>query len=899
MYWAIREKWVAWKQSKTWGQWPIWAGNSMRTPLYLIMLWCIVLYCLYSWVVRSESAHVRELALLQTRTLFAQLVSTRAWNAMYGGVFVLESERDKANASLPEDMRSLETAEGLRLIRVNPAYMTRQIAEIVNSRQGVLFHITSLDPVRAENAPDDWETKALLTFREGETEAFALCTHADGQQYYRYMAPLRVDTTCWDCHYVEPRGMLREDRPQGPLSREELVQAPPIAEKGARTFRSKARLPLSINSTLSEKELAVLSADCPAVSPNGERADAENANGALIPKLRGGISVSLAAGPLLAVEAERVRLLKVTYGGIGLLGVLGIGGAGISMCRRQAVAEAANRMKSVFLANMSHDMRTPLTGMLGMVELMDSPQCTAQKRAAYLAMLRGSADNLLEIITDITDFARLEAGKMVLYPHVFSLHHEVERVVDLFRFACEQKGLELAYSLDSSMPDLVVGDAFRLRQALGNLLGNAVKFTKEGHIWLTVSLVTEAHDSLMVRFGVRDTGCGIAAEDHERIFESFMQSSATERHKGSGSGLGLAITRDIAQLFDGVVGVESTVGQGSFFWLTVLLMLPNDAEKKEFLKELIIKDEQIKDSPEHLRDVAYSVDTASFCIAQEDKKNPVILVADDNPVVRLFFQDTLTHAGYRVLVASNGSEALDLLYQEPTCDLALLDVRMPKCSGTGILRHIRSGHIEGVPMDMPVYMVTASALSDEQELQGADDANGVVLKPLQAAALLELVHSIFPYMERSEGTPQDKNGVADEEAVQIFCHDSKTPLPCCNKVVALEGLDGNEALFTLLMKAFSEEAQERRDRLIHAIGQKDMHQLREEAHALCNSAGVLACEELLEKAKAMELCAIAFLENPHADYTVPLACARAMLAALDAVLAYIHTVLATPQDLDC
>lgn len=874
----------------------IWSRRTLAMPLSLTALWCLVVYVLFLWVARSEADHVRELALSQARTLFTQLVSTRAWNAMYGGVFVLESERDRPNLDLPENRRAVETSEGLRLIRVNPAYMTRQIAEIVNSRQGVTFHITSLDPVRAANAPDAWETEALQAFRDGEKEVFALCE--EGEKRFRYMAPLHVDTTCWDCHYVEPRGILRPDRPQETYQLK-AMGTPSSAPQDERS-------PLALGKVPQGDELSALVEACPEVESGADGVITTATP--VIPTLRGGISVSMAAGPLLAVEAGRVRVLAMAYGGIGILGVIGIGGASLVMSRRQAVAEAANRTKGAFLANMSHDMRTPLAGMLGMVELMQNPQCTKNKCSEYLKMLQGSARSLLEIVNDITDFSRLEAGKMGLCPQTFFLREELTTVVDLFRFACEQKGLALHLHVDANVPDHLMGDAFRLRQALGNLLGNAVKFTDRGRVDVTVH-VLEWRENLVVHFGVRDTGRGIAEEDHERIFESFVQSSASRQElsiqsaqaiqatQSGGSGLGLAIVRDIAGLFHGQVGVESSVGHGSFFWFTACLDL-------------------VEDTPSPTKqDCALSeIATPNPALPQQagvSKKHFTILVADDNAVVRLFFHETLMQAGYHVLLAEHGEAALTLLREkarngEQACHMALLDVRMPRRSGPELLASIRAGEVLGTPANVPIYMVTASALCDADELRGTVDANGVVLKPLQASTLRELVDGVYASWctqkckdggacsMRKQDTESGKEALS--EAPRMNEANRKKACPC-HKALALEGLDNNEALFKALVTAFIPEARARRVRLVEAleVPEKSLMVLREEAHALANSAGVLCCHELYTSAKTLEKMVIAELKMPS-DLDAVMLQAKAMLEAFDDVLEACQDMLDVCRD---
>ncbi len=261
------------------------------------------------------------------------------------------------------------------------------------------------------------------------------------------------------------------------------------------------------------------------------------------------------------------------------------------------------------------------------------------------------------------------------------------------------------------------------------------------------------------------------------------------------------------------------------------------------------------------------------------KNDFTILVADDNAVVRLFFREILSQAGYEVLLAEHGEAAVDLLRERgrhtaQACHMALLDVRMPKQSGVELLRRIRTGEVLGAAADMPIYMVTASALCDEEELRGSAQADGVLLKPMQAGALLELVNGIYAVWRQQTGSAKSEDIV-----------ESDTTCPY-NKSAALQGLDNNEALLHMLMTAFIPEATARRVRVAEALGCENAEQvriLREEAHALANSAGVLCCEELLHSAKSLEKAAIVELENPS-DRGAVSPHAQAMLNALDAVL---------------
>ncbi|AAS95103.1 ATP-binding protein [Nitratidesulfovibrio vulgaris] len=797
-----------------------WTWQTLRIPCALTLLWCLLLLGLYRWNADSEADHIHELALLQARSFFAQIVATRAWNAVHGGVLVPESAYGPPNPYLPEDDRVVTTSDGQRLTRVNPAYMTRQISEILNDREGVGFRITSLFPLRPENAPDVWEKAALDKFRYGEKEVFTLEQGMKGSlSHYRFMAPLATDATCMNCH--------RDERDV----------------------------------------------------TGGQR---------------GGISVALAAAPLLAVQADRLNTLSITYWCIAIVGVFGIGGATLLISSRQAVAEAANRMKSAFLANMSHDMRTPLTGIIGMADLLEAPGCPPERRSAYIAQLKGASANLLEIVNDITDYSCLESGRLRLLPRHFALRNAVDECLGLFRFTCEQKGLTLTADIPPGLPDSLTGDDFRLRQALGNLVSNAVKFTRRGTITVAVREEERSAEDVMLRFTVQDTGVGIPLHEQDAIFESFVQGGAAHELRMGGTGLGLAITRDIAAMCGGTAGVHSTPGTGSSFWFTARLGIATEQEARADRRQPLVQDSHVpyrsplppseEVLPHQTGDsAAMTCSPASLSVASPAHRLR-ILVADDNPVNRLFLHDALTGAGYDVMCASDGLEALECLADGRGFSLALLDVRMPGLDGLDVLRHMRAGDVPGIRPDTPVLMVTASAAGDERAQLLNAPADGVIIKPLRVATLLEQVHRVLhpgtaamaaaspPALPPSSHCPGDAPlpsasaasyppPVAPLSTVASQQQDT-TPLPVHDTQAALADLAGNEGLLARLYAAFLDDVPTRRTALMRTLevrqtSEWDLAPLRREAHALCNSAKALHLGHLAASTSALEMACVA------------------------------------------
>ena len=239
-------------------------------------------------------------------------------------------------------------------------------------------------------------------------------------------------------------------------------------------------------------------------------------------------------------------------------------------------AEAAVRSKSSFLANMSHEIRTPMNGVMGMIALLKQGEMSAQQNA-YFETIERSADALLLIIDDILDFTKIEAGRLELSDAPFNIRESLSSIEALFAEPAAQKGLSLAVTVESSVPERVAGDPGRIRQILLNLIGNAVKFTEEGDVAVAVGL-TGGVASCYLRFTVTDTGPGIHPDDRSRIFGEFYQADVSLTRAHGGTGLGLAITKQLVELMAGKLGFESTWGEGARFWVELPLIIVEDDE---------------------------------------------------------------------------------------------------------------------------------------------------------------------------------------------------------------------------------------------------------------------------------------------------------------------------------
>ena len=726
----------------------------LRLPLLITLLWGLLLFTLFRWTAQREDEYTTGLARIQTATLFSSIVDTRDWNANNGGVWVREHPGCPANPWLPEEERTLRAEGGATLVKVNPAYMTRQIAESFTSTLAS-FRISSLSPKRPENRADQWETGALLSFEKDRHELFDLVSDKEGMRY-RYMAALPAKESCIQCH---------QDKKVGDVL--------------------------------------------------------------------GGISVSISAEPLFAAATERKRTTGLAFGIIGIIGMVGIGGATV---RKKELAEAANRTKSAFLANMTHDMRTPLTGILGMTELLERETQDSHHRY-LLANLRKATDSLLTVVDGIMRYSLLEADRQPTCCAPFSLRAELGACIAVLRPACASRDIRLSLVTDDTVPDRLVGDGFRLRQALGNLLGNAVKFTEKGSVTLRVTRAeSQAPEGrCALSFQVIDTGRGIPTDEQERIFESFEQGSGVrdsgDQHE-TGVGLGLAIARNIARRFGGDLTLSSTPGMGSVFTFTALFRLAADSDG-------------LPETP------ASPCPASPSPLAQPDRPAETgtsgrLVVAEDTAVTALFLSEALTQAGYAAHMASSGEDALYLIRKlQP--DAVLLDMRLPDMTGLDIAGQIRSGEL-GVAPETPILVLTATLDPGDEQAFRRMGINRWRLKPVQAGKLASVVADLLPFTRKEQAeTPVPASEPAEQPA-DVF-----------DPAAALDAL-GGEALLKRLAGIFlGEEPNIRANLQRFALSPETLPELcpelRRQAHSLKNGAGMLHLESLRKASSDLEQAA--------------------------------------------
>ncbi|RFZ95693.1 PAS domain S-box protein [Mucilaginibacter conchicola] len=363
-----------------------------------------------------------------------------------------------------------------------------------------------------------------------------------------------------------------------------------------------------------------------------------------------------------------------------------------------------SRAKDMFIGVMSHEIRTPLNAVIGMSHLLmeDNPHDSQKEN---LEVLKFSAENLMTLINDVLDFTKIETGNIELEKAKVDLREMVQSIVGSMRYKAQEKGITLSCSIEDAIPDRIIGDRARLVQILLNLVSNSVKFTSQGGVSIDLKVIEQSKDTVRIRFGVADTGIGIAKDKQGTIFESFKQAEMDTTRKYGGTGLGLAISKRLIELHDSRINVDSVVGEGSTFWFTITFNKVADQKANNINK----------------------VDT---------NLNINVLVVDDNQINRLLINKVLKKWGASADFAENGQEAIDKLEQHKNFDVVLMDIHMPIMGGleaTGVIRSKADDYFQ----NLPIIALTASMLSNQMGQIESAGMNDYILKPFDPATLHE------------------------------------------------------------------------------------------------------------------------------------------------------------------
>jgi signal transduction histidine kinase/CheY-like chemotaxis protein/HPt (histidine-containing phosphotransfer) domain-containing protein len=498
-------------------------------------------------------------------------------------------------------------------------------------------------------------------------------------------------------------------------------------------------------------------------------------------------------------------------------------------------AQAATRAKSRFLANVSHELRTPMNAVLGMLELLRKTELTP-RQADYAAKSESAARALLVLLNDVLDFSKAEAGKMVLEIRPFRIDHLLNDLSATLQAKLGDKPLTLSFEVDPGLPPGLMGDGLRLQQILANLGDNAIKFTRQGSVRVSVAIIRSSVTGVTLEFGVHDTGIGIAAADHARIFNGFVQAETSMARRFGGSGLGIAISRKLVELMGGELLVDSEPGKGSRFHFRLTLPELSDHPGAMDARMLAIPvSRQLPLAPPEPDKAAVT--------KQERLTGMRILVVEDNIVNQQVAREMLEHEGASVRIACDGMEALAALSAPVLAyDIVLMDLQMPVMDGFTATRQIRQNP---KLQSLPIVAMTANAMASDREACLDAGMNDHLGKPFDLNNLVQVLwRHVRPEAVTVPALSQDQPLLPALSSAVLGAAGAAS----VDLATALDRLGGKLDIYQRMMERFLGELMPMPVQLQTQVEQGDLDAASRILHTLKGVAGTLGAMTLAAQA---------------------------------------------------
>lgn len=554
--------------------------------------------------------------------------------------------------------------------------------------------------------------------------------------------------------------------------------------------------------------------ECVLPTPHGDRTFAISARAML------DISEKFLGRVLILRDVTRERDVQLT-----------LQRANSELRRTRDEADRANAAKGLFLATMSHEIRTPLNAIVGMSQLCSHTELTAPQRS-YVTGIGRAAALLMSVVNDVLDFSKIEAGKLEFEQTPFCIADVLDHVSMLTGSTAQDKGLSFVVDCPPDVPPRVVGDPIRLGQVVLNLVSNAIKFTINGSVAVSVRATRHDAGAVELTVEVRDTGCGMDAATAERVFQPFTQAHASISRTHGGTGLGLSISTRLVGLMGGQLRVDTAPGKGSAFWFAIVLPVSEPSDRTRFPSS--------RAGP--------GTDGRSIL---GPAAGASVLVVDDSEINRQVVRAMLTRAGLRVADREGGQQALDLLAIE-RFDAVLMDVHMPGMDGLAATRAIRA---MSALATLPVLALTADAGLEDRQRCVAAGMNEVVVKPVAMADLYAALARWLPHtaVDRPQGRPANRResrpasgGVGPDAAVAVHRLQDTVEVE-----VALNRVGGDAAFLLEVLRRFIDSHRDAAVTIRDAIARADLDAGRSLTHAVKGAAGMLAAQGVYEASAAL------------------------------------------------